>query len=177
MNLTFSYILSQIAIIICYILLIPTYHLKTRKSILLFSLASLISASLSYCLLAAYTGVAMEVVAIIRNLLFILFENKNSEDKISKLDILLLIIIYSITIVLATLTYSGVLGLTFVFATMIYTYSVWQKNPKTYKLLGIPVGIMGVTYNIYIFSIFGIIAESCLLISAIIGYLKDIKNN
>jgi hypothetical protein len=40
-------------------------------------------------------------------------------------------------------------------------------------MLGIPVGIIWIIYNIYIFSIFGIILEVVLEISAIVGYIKE----
>ena len=62
-----------------------------------------------------------------------------------------------------------------VFATMLYTYSVWQKKTSIYKILGIPVGIIWISYNIYIVSIFGIILEVVLLISAIIGIVREYK--
>jgi hypothetical protein len=62
-----------------------------------------------------------------------------------------------------------------VFATMLYTYSVWQKKISIYKILGIPVGIIWIIYNIYIVSIFGIILEVVLLISAIIGIVREYK--
>jgi hypothetical protein len=40
---------------------------------------------------------------------------------------------------------------------------IWQKKTSVYKVLGIPVGIIWVIYNIYIASIFGIILEIALL--------------
>ena len=60
-------------------------------------------------------------------------------------------------------------------ATMLYTYSVWQKNTKVYKWLGVPVSLCWITYNIYISSLFGIILETVLMTSAIIGYLRERK--
>ncbi len=63
-----------------------------------------------------------------------------------------------------------------VFATMLYTFSVWQKNTKVYKLLGTPVETIGIVYNIYIFSIFGIILETIVAISTVIGYLRESSN-
>lgn len=74
------------------------------------------------------------------------------------------------------ITYDGFFSLLSVFATMLYTYFVWQKNTTTYKLLGIPIGILWIAYNIYIFSIFGIILETILLICSISGYILE-KNS
>lgn len=73
-------------------------------------------------------------------------------------------------------TYDGFLSLLSVFATMLYTYSIWQKKTSIYKILGLPIGILWIAYNIYIMSIFGIILETILTISAIYGYFKEKKN-
>ena len=168
------YILSQVFIILNYIFLIITYQLKNKQKILLFNIAAQTSAGLSYICLGAYTGLAMTITSILRNIIFINSENNNNlSKKITKKDIYTLIIIYILMIILSIITFDGLLSLMSVFATMLYTYSVWQKNTKIYKLLGIPVSLAWITYNIYIKSIFGIILEFVLMISAIIGLFRD----
>ena len=92
-----------------------------------------------------------------------------------KIDIIVLITFYIACVISAIFTYEGVLSLLSVIATMLYTLSVWQKNPKVYKLLGIPIGILWIAYNIYVMSIFGIILETILLICSSTGYLLEIK--
>jgi len=176
MELTITYILSQVLIIINSILLMITYQLKTRKSILIVSFFALFAAAGSYIFLSAWSGLAMIIVAIIRNLIFLIDEKKNGKsDVITKKDIIVLVILYIISIISAIFTYEGFWSLMSVFATMLYTYSVWQKKTRTYKILGIIVEITWIIYNIYIFSIFGIIVEIMLLISAIIGCIQEHK--
>lgn len=176
MELTLSYVLSQVFIILNYIFLIITYQLKDRKKILLFNIASLSSAGLSYVFLSAYTGLAMVFVSIIRNIVLIINEKKNGISKsVTVNEILILFVIYSITIVLSVITFNGYLSLMSVAATMLYTYSVWQKNTKVYKWLGVPVSLCWIAYNIYISSLFGIILETVLMTSAIVGYLQERK--
>ena len=46
---------------------------------------------------------------------------------------------------------------------------------KIYKILGIPIGIMWIAYNVYIQSLFGIILETILLICSLTGYLLEMK--
>ena len=75
----------------------------------------------------------------------------------------------------AVITYDGFLSLLSVFATTLYTISVWLKKTKIYKLLGIPIGILWVLYHIYIMSIFGTILEGILLICSTTGYLLESK--
>lgn len=171
-NLT--YILSQVFIIISYIFLVFTYQTKNRKSILIFNFISLIATGLSYIFLSAYSGLAMVGVAIIRNIIFIVDEKKNGKkEKNTTKDYIILAILYLISIIFAVFTYNGILSMMSVVATMLYTFSVWQKNTKVYKLLGIPIEAIWIIYNIYIFSIFGIILESILAISTVVGYLRE----
>lgn len=176
MNWSVTYIVSQLFTIIMYALLALTYYAKDRRKVLILSFLSLVANGIAYIFLSAWTGFAMCVVALIRNIIFLLDEKKNGKrEKINKMDIIVLIILYIISIISAIFTYEGFFSLLSVFATMLYTFSVWQKKTNIYKLLGIPIGILWVLYNIYIFSIFGIVLESILLICSIIGYLLEIK--
>ena len=169
-----TYILSQVFIIISYILLAFTYQTKNRTNILIFNFGSLIMTGLSYIFLSAYSGLAMVVVAIIRNIIFIIDEKKNGKsNKNSTKDYVILAILYIISIAFAIITYNGILSMMSVAATMLYTFSVWQKNTKVYKLLGMPIEAIWIIYNVYIFSIFGIILESVLAVSTVVGYLRE----
>ena len=178
MNWSATYILSQVFTIITYALLSFTYYTKDRRKVLYLSFLSLVANGIAYILLSAWTGFAMCVVALIRNIIFLVDEKKNGKrEKINKVDIAILVILYVITIISTVFTYEGFLSLLSVFATCLYTFSVWQKKTNIYKLLGIPVGILWILYNIYIMSIFGIILETILLICSTAGYLLEIKKH
>lgn len=178
MELTTSYIISQILTIIMYGLLAWSYYAKDRKMVLVLSFLSLIANAVAYILLHAYTGLAMCIVALIRNVLFLIDEKKNGKrENTEKKDIIILILLYVISIVSAVFTYEGIFSLLSVAATMLYTYSVWQKKTIVYKLLGIPIGILWVLYNLYVVSFFGVILEGVLLICSITGYILERKKN
>ena len=87
----------------------------------------------------------------------------------------MLIVVYVISIISAIYTYESVWSLLPVFATLIYTYSIFQKNIKIYRLLGIPTELCYVCYNFFIKSIFAIILSIIVLINSIIGYINEIK--
>ena len=177
MDWSITYILSQIFTIIMYVLLGLTYYAKDRKKVLVLSFLSLIANGIAYIFLSAWTGFAMCVVALLRNIIFLIDEKKNGKREIiNKTDIIILIILYVISIISAVFTYDGFLSLLSVFATALYTFSVWQKRTNIYKLLGIPIGILWILYNIYIMSIFGIILETILLICSITGYILETKS-
>ena len=178
MDWSVTYILSQIFTIIMYIFLALTYYSKDRKKVLYLSFLSLVANGIAYILLSAWTGFAMCVVALIRNIIFLVDEKKNGKrEKINKVDIAILVILYVITIISTVFTYEGFLSLLSVFATCVYTFSVWQKKTNIYKLCGIPVGILWILYNTYIMSIFGIILETILLVCSITGYLLEMKKS
>jgi len=172
MELTITYIISQIFAIAMYALLASTYYLKNRKNVLIINILAMIAQGISFICLKAYTGLAMDVVAIIRNLIFMIEEKKDGKsEQNTKRNIITLASLYIITILLSIFTYNGLPSLFSVLGTFLYTYSIWQKNTNTYKLLGIPTSLSWIAYNIYIKSIFGSILESIILICSGVGYL------
>jgi len=176
MELTTTYVLSQIFTIVMYILLATTYYLKNRKQILILNFLGIAANTVAYILLNAWTGLTMNIVALVRNIIFVIDEKENeNKQTITMKDVIILAALYIISITFAVFTYDGFFSLFSVFATMLYTYSVWQKKTKVYKILGIPTCMLWILYNIYIMSIFGIVLESVLLICSIIGYALEIK--
>lgn len=178
MNWGIEYILSQVFTIIMYVLMAITYYMKNRKAILMISFASLIANVIAYILLNAWSGLAMCIVAMLRNIIFLVDEKRNGKrNEISKKDIVILVVLYVISGISAIFTYEGFFSLLSVFATMLYTYSVWQKKTEVYKFCGIPVGILWILYNCYVKSIFGVILEIVLLVNSIIGYQLEKRRN
>ena len=108
----------------------------------------------------------MCIVAIIRNLLF----TKDGKSTRNLIIIVILIILSSI------LTFDSYFCLFNIIATIIYTYALWQKNTKVYKLLGIIVNGLMIIYDVYIKTFFGAILITISFISSIVGYLMEIKN-
>ena len=145
--------------------------------ILVLNFIALIAAGLSYLFLSAYTGLATIFVAIIRNLIFLCddkLSNKNNKiQKNDRSDILILLILYTMCFIIAFYMCTDFWSLMPVFSTVLYTYSVWQKKTHIYKILGIPIGLILLAYNIYLFSFFGIIFQSMLTLSAIIGFIRE----
>ena len=167
MSLTVPYVLSQILVVVYYLIYSYTFHLKESNKILIFGIIATIISSISYILLNAYTGFAMCFIAIVRNLLF----------KKDKKSVIFLVLIFLLTLLASILTFDNYFCIFNIAATLIYTYALWQKNTKTYKLLGIIVNALMIVYDIYIKSILGVILISIAFVSSIIGYYKDSKKN
>ena len=80
MELTLSYILSQILIAAYFISLMPTYFVKNRKTMLIISVLGLVCCSTSYALLGAWAGFAMTFISMLRNMIFLIDEQKNGKS-------------------------------------------------------------------------------------------------
>lgn len=162
MDLSITYVFSQILVIIYYLIYSVTFQLKEKNKILFLGIFATLLSGLSYFLLHAYTGLAMCFVAIIRNIWFSKSKSKKS-----------LIIIYLITSLLSIFSYQNIFSILNIFATIIYTYSLWQESTKKYKLLGIIVNGLMIVYDAYIKSIMGVVFMVVSFISSIIGYYKE----
>ena len=173
MELPITYISSQVVIVIANIFSGSTYHAKRRKRVLVLNSIAQVGFMLSYMLLKAWSGVASSVVSLIRNLLFMTTLNKEPNRKeINKTDIFILVTIYVLIMILSIFTYKDIFSLLPLIATMLYTYSVCQKNVKTYKILGIPMQILWLIYAISIMSISAIVIEATMLVNCIWAFYK-----
>ena len=162
MDLSTTYVFSQILVVIYYLIYSGTFQLKEKNKILFFGIFATLLSGLSYFLLQAYTGIAMCFVAIIRNIWFSKSKSKKN-----------LIIIYLITLILSIYSFQNIFSMFNILATFIYTYSLWQENTKKYKILGIIVNVLMIVYDTYIKSILGVFFMIVSLISSIIGYYKE----
>ncbi len=177
MEITVIYIVSQVITIIYFAILSLSYLLKDRNKILTANLAAHIGQTAAMAMLNGYTGAAMSAIMVLRDVTLLIQETKKAKGKeINKnFDLIILIVTIMLMILLTIFTYNGPLSLLSVVATLITTFALWQKNVKTYKILGIVASILWLAYNIVIISIMGIILEIILLICSIVGYIKDAK--
>ena len=86
-----------------------------------------------------------------------------------------LMLIIILTLIASTFTFNSYFCLFNIIATLIYTYALWQKNTKIYKLLGIIVNGLMIVYNVYIKSIFGVILISIAFVNSSVGFVKENK--
>lgn len=177
MEITLIYIISQIITVIYYGILSLSYLLKDRTKILSANFVAHIGQTTAMAMLNGYTGAAMSVIMMLRDLTLLIQEwGKSKGKKINKkLDLIILIVTVILIVALTIFTYNGPLSLLSVVATLVTTFALWQKDVKMYKVLGLIAGILWLAYNIFIMSIMGIILELILVICSIIGYIKDIK--
>lgn len=170
------FVFSQIFAGINYAFIMASYAVKDRKWLLIFSFLSLIANAVSFILLSAWSGLAMIVIAIVRNIIFLIQHKYNKSDKITNVDWVVLIGLTAAMAVLAGFTYNGFLSLFSVFASWLYTFSVWQKNNILYNILGIFVDACWLVYDVFIWSPVSVACESILLVFVISSLIyKKVK--
>lgn len=110
-------------------------------------------------------------MAIIRDL-FIIAKGKNK--KLSSYWFLALFIIAYI--VCSIFTYKGILSLFPLLAAIIYIVPIWNGNEKTIKKTAFFCYFLWLGYNIYIFSIAGIVSNVVSIISTFIAMINENKD-
>ena len=176
MEFTPQYIASQIVTIFVYIFLSATYCIKSRKIIVTFSFLSNALNAVAFILLNAYTSAAMCTISILRDVIFMIDGKINGKSNvITKKDVIILGIIYGISIISIIFTFKGWMSLLYAAASMLYTYSIWQKNNDIYRFLGIIVTLIVICDSIYIKSVFGVLLQCVVLVCSTIGYISNKK--
>lgn len=177
-ELTWTWVLSQIFTVVEYGLLGASYLAKKRKAVVVLDIASMTCGIIAFLLLGADLGMAMSVIILLANFYYLWDENKHNAKERSELHVrdyvVLALVLIGIGVVTA-LTYDGPLSLLSVAATVLYEISIWQKSTKVYKFLGIPVAFCWMTYNGFVRSPFGVLCELGMFITSIIGYVREVK--
>ena len=173
-----TYIISQIFVCLTYIMSGFTYITTKRTNILIFSLLALFCNAIHYSLLGAWAGLGVVIIAVFRNFLFLIQQKIKVLDNYIIDDWIILISLIVVSVITGIFTYDSIFSLFMIIASIIFTISVWQKNIKVYKILGLISSVLSLVYYIYIASIFAIILEIILfgfMITTFILYLKKRK--
>ncbi len=142
---------------------------KHWQVILLKTLGSLMFV-IQYILLGAYTGAAMDIIGIIRNITFILLVKNGKSTTVG-------IVIFSIvTIALGVLTWEGYISLLAIVAKTLTTVAYGIKNAHVIRMTNIPSSGCWLAYNAIHFSLAGIINEVLVLGSIAVAEIRFNKN-
>ena len=176
-ELTTQYIASQVVTIFVYLFLSATYCVKSRKIIIACSFLSNFLNAIAFLLLNAYTSSLMCCISIFRDIVFMIDEKINGKSEvITKKDYMLLGLIYSLSLISIVYTFNGWLSLLYAFGSMLYTYSIWQKNTNVYRFLGIVVTLIVIVDSINLRSVFGVLLQCVVLICSTAGFLSNRKS-
>lgn len=162
-----EYIVSQVFVIFAVLTFGFSYLTKDKKKIMILVTMTSLFYGVEYFLLGALSGVAVNIISIIRNVWFYINAKNNKKN-----SVWILIILSALLVILGIITYTNIFSIIPIVATIMFTYSVWQDNNKVYKYMAVPMSIMWIVYNFICGSILGVIAESVILIFEIVGIMR-----
>lgn len=149
-----------------------SYHAKTRRNILLIQLLGVLSLTLHFFLLHAWTGFAVQVVHVFSVILF-LFKDKRKFLK-SNFVLFSFFVVY---FVFTLITWEGYFSFFAFLGISSGTLARWQNKPNSIRTILIFTSIFWIIYDLSVKSYGGIISETVLLISVIISLIlnKSVK--
>lgn len=141
-----------------------------RKNIVLFQIVSSIFFSIHYYMINAITASILNVIGIFRG---ITFYNKDRDIKLNNIYLSMYIFIY---VVIGLYTYDSVISLLPVIAYILYTISIFNDKEIYIKLINILVSSLWLVYDFIYKSYAGIISDTLMIITLIIGiYILNIN--
>lgn len=163
--------LGVVAIILGFI----NYIVKTRGQVLFVNSATTICFVLHYLCLGAWSGVALNFVAFIRNIVYY-YAGKNG--KVSKvLAITFTVLMGAMGITASLLAREGWYFVMSVVALTINTYAMSFSNPNNIRKSILITSPLVLAYDCFVLSVGGAVYESVAIISAIIGLIQYKKKD
>ena len=165
------YIIAQIIGFIAFVISLLAYHRKKKEKIFQTMMIANVLDIVHYLLLNAYSGCVTKVIALLRNKIIIV---KEKNKKIN--NNMVLVILFSAYLISGILTYKNIYSVLPILAAMIYLYFVWNGNELKVKKVAFYCYFLWLAYNIFVFSIAGIVSNVVSILSTFIAIHKEITN-
>lgn len=157
------YIVSVLSIL----LYVMSVQFKKKENILWTQIGASMCYLIVYVIKGAWSGVSIEVLEQLKNLIFIKIEKKNK-----KIPISILIIFLSLLVGVSIYFYDGVLSLLPLLINILLFTSTYFKNPKYIRYTMLIAGLLWGIYNIYVGAYIICIGNFLEIISAIISIIR-----
>lgn len=163
------YIIGQSLGIVVIVLGFLTYQLRTREQVLVAHIATALCFSLHYLMIGAFSGMALNMVALIRNIVYY-FLGKNGPIK-KRWAILFVVIISAAGL----LSWQGWYSILMVLGLIINTYFMSSSNPQNIRKSILVSSPLVLSYDVLVLSVGGAVYESVAIVSAVIGIIRNRK--
>jgi len=142
------------------------FQCKQHKNLMFFKTGNEVLFAIQYLMLASYTGMAMNTISSVRNLLFAYLVSKNKSTLPFQIAFSVLFVIFGI------ITWNDIISLAVITAKIITTVIYGIKNTKVARFATIPVSSFWLIYNIQCSSQAGILCEVFSLVSVITAIIR-----
>ena len=171
---TTSFNIAQVLGIIVIILGFINYIVKAREQVILVNSVTNACFVLHYLCLGAWTGMALNFVSTVRNLVYY-YAGKNG--KVSKaLAITFTVIMGAMGITVSLLAKEGWYFILFAVALMINAFAMSFQNPNNIRKSILITSPMVLAYDCFVLSVGGAVYESVVIISSVVGLIRYKKN-
>ena len=145
---------------------IIAFQCKKHNTILFFRTLNEAIFALQYFLLGAYTGMAMNIVGCVRNIIFTKLIIKNKKTTSITIFFGIIFTLFGIC------TWQGLKSVLIIIAKVLSTIAYGNKNTTIIRVIIFITSTSWLIYNYYAFSIAGVLCETFTIISLIIGIIK-----
>ena len=145
---------------------IITFQCKKHKNVMLTKTANELIFAVQYAMLGAYTGMAMNIIGSLRNLIFAAQVEKGKSTWSMRVVFGLFFAVFGL------LTWQGPLSLAVIGAKVVTTVAYGMKNTRVIRFLTLPTTICWLIYNYISNSSAGVICEVFTLISIVIAIIR-----
>ena len=166
MDLLIKELAGQILGIIATIITFASYQMNTKKTLLIAATAATLCTCLSYFFLDATSGFALNIVCLIRNVLFYF------QDEKSKFNRICAYVLALIMVVLGAFSWQGPVSLLIIIALAVNTVCMSYGNPQLLRKSILFTSTSVLIYNVFVFSIGGIANEAVSIVSSVIGIIR-----
>lgn len=165
-NEAVKYIFVQALGILGILASIFSFQCRRHQSIMIFRTLNEILFAVHYFFLGAYTGVAMNIIGSVRN---VIFAKKVKENK----STLLMRYLFSAAFLAFTaFTWAGAKSVLSGIAKVVSTFAYGSSNTKTLRFLVLGTSTAWLIYNIAVGSVAGFVNEFMTIVSVIIGIIR-----
>ena len=169
--MTTTYVLGQILGIFAPILTTVSYQANTKRKLLFIQTLATLCICISYLLLDAPSGFALNIVCLTRNVSFFFLNEKSKFNSVAAG-------IFALTMIpLGILSWQGPISILMITALAINTVCMSFGIPQLLRKSILLTSTMVLIYNCYVFSIGGILNEALAIISSVIGIIRFRKEH
>lgn len=162
------YYIGQFLGVVAIILGFISYQMKTQKGVLIVQCSTTVVFFTHYFLIGAYSGMALNMVAFVRNLTFFQLSKKG---KIGKGWAILYAVIMG---GVGACAWEAWYSVFVVFGLIINSYCMSFSNPQNIRKSILVTSPMVLIYDGFVLSVGGLVYESVAIISSVIGLLRNV---
>ena len=148
-----------------------SYQFNTKRVLLIIQTAATLCTCLSFLFLGASTGFALNIVCLVRNVVFY-FESER--PKLQHVSAVLLAIVM---VALGALSWQGWISLLMIVALAVNTVFMSLRNLQLFRKSILLTSSMILLYDVIIFSIGGIFNEALSIVSSAVGLVRYRKRD